>query len=733
MEHSSRFLYKLAFALALPLVLAGLLVQQSVSAQPELQGALSIPAQAQAVVDHTKLPELQGPFATPQDVTKACLSCHANAADEIMHTTHWTWEYVNEETGQTLGKKTLINNFCISVQSNEPRCTSCHVGYGWKDDSFDFAARENVDCLVCHDTTGAYKKFPTGAGLPVSEPKEFPAGSGTMWNPPDLANIAQNVGLTSRKTCGTCHFFGGGGDEVKHGDLDSSLNNPAFELDVHMSAEGQNFTCTTCHTSENHDIAGSRYSMSAEEKGCENCHGSSPHAMSTLNDHAQKVACQTCHIPEFARGGIATKMTWDWSKAGELADGKPVVRKDEHGHVIYDGQKGEFTYAADVIPEYVWFNGQVVYTLANDVIDPTQVVNINQFMGSKEDPNARIWPVKRFEAVQPYDSGNNTLVIPHLFGKDEFAYWGNYDWGKAIEFGMEYAELPYSGEYGFVKSQMYWPITHMVAPASDALACQDCHTAENGRLDFAALGYSSDDVARLKVFPPVSTQAGLINPKMAPDACLACHEGQHTLWAESLHSEKGVGCVACHKLESEGEHPAVPMTVEKTIETCGNCHIQQYEELRASRHGEVGLNCNDCHNPHSQQLMTVGENTTACVNCHKAEAEDVMHSTHTREGLDCASCHLNPDNGHAFAVSLSTCNSCHEDIHSASVLSGAGEAVQPAEQPAPSAEDHGAAESAPVEGGIQLPVWTGWVAALLLGGLVSWAVFGREPGGPVGK
>ena len=32
--------------------------------------------------------------------------------------------------------------------------------------------------------------------------------------------VAQNVGLPARENCGGCHFYGGGGDGVKHGDLD---------------------------------------------------------------------------------------------------------------------------------------------------------------------------------------------------------------------------------------------------------------------------------------------------------------------------------------------------------------------------------------------------------------------------------------------------------------------------------------------------------------------------------
>ncbi len=712
MQNSSRFWYKAVFGLALALALTGLIMGQ-VSAEDVPPATPTTPA-----MDHSQIPTLQGPFATPQDVTKACLACHTDAAGEIMHTTHWTWEYVNEVTGQTVGKKTLINNFCIDIQSNEPRCTSCHVGYGWKDKNYDFSVQENVDCLVCHDTTGEYKKFPTGAGLPVTEPKEFPVGSGVIWNPPDLAKVAQNIGLTSNKTCGNCHFYGGGGDEVKHGDLDSSLVSPSYELDVHMSADGQNFTCTTCHMTTDHEIVGSRYSMDPEQwKGCENCHGQTPHELASLNQHAAKVACQTCHIPEYARGGIPTKMTWDWSKAGELVDGKPVVRKDETGHVIYDGQKGEFTVAHDVIPEYVWFNGQVEYTLAGDKIDPTGVVNINTFLGDKDDPQAKIWPVKRFEAIQPYDSKNNILVIPHLFGKDEFAYWGNYDWNKAITFGMEYAGLPYSGEYDFVKSQMYWPITHMVAPASEALTCRDCHTAEGSRLDFAALGYSETDTARLTNFPPVTTIEVLNPPQFSPETCTNCHTEEHALWQASQHGKNGVGCVACHNLDGEGEHPAVAFTIEKTAETCGSCHIKEYEEMQNSKHGEIGMTCNACHNPHSQELLTVGENTTACINCHRDQSENVAHSTHAAAGLDCKSCHLGSETGHTFGVSLATCNTCHEDIHSANSLQSTAPAVEQAE-----------AEATPQPVGIQLPSWLLIVAAILIGAVLSWAVFGREPG-----
>ncbi len=731
MHTVSKRWYQILIGLSAALVLAAILLSQSAQAQePEKTDTPSELLQVQ--IDHSAFAALQGPFETPQDVTKACLSCHPQASQQIMSTTHWTWEFYNEVTGQVLGKKTLINNFCVAIASNEARCTSCHVGYGWKDKSFDFSNETNVDCLVCHDTTTTYKKFPTGAGLPVSQPTEFPAGSGNIWMPPNLVDVARNVGLTSRQTCGACHFYGGGGDEVKHGDLDSSLVNPPFELDVHMSAEGQDFTCTTCHMTNEHEIVGSRYSNDPEQwKGCEDCHQENPHKLEVLNTHAKKVACQTCHIPEFARGGMPTKMFWDWSKAGQLTEeGKPLVIKDENGHVIYDGQKGEFTLEENVVPEYVWFNGQVEYTLAGEQIDPTGIVAINTFLGSRGDPDAKIYPVKKFQAIQPYDRVNRTLAVPHLFGKDEWAYWGNYDWDKAIEFGMEYAGLEYSGEYDFLSSVMYWPITHMVAPAREALQCLDCH-AEEGRLDFVALGYAPDSAARLTNFPPAFTTENLAIPQYSPESCASCHIDEHALWTQSKHGDNGVGCITCHKPVEEGDHPTVALTMDKSAETCGACHLNQYNDWRESLHSQYNVSCVNCHNAHSQRQMVISDFQTTCETCHHETRVAAMQSTHHMANMKCTDCHKNTDlnSGHAFEVGSDTCSKCHGgNIHTADLLLQAGVDIRPAGSGKEVAEI-GPVIVEPVEGsgvGVNLPIWAVALASLLIGGGLHWVLSTRR-------
>lgn len=451
-----------------------------------------------STADHTKFKALNKNFKTGPEVTKACLECHTEAAKQVHNTKHWTWEFINPATKRKLGKKNVINNFCTSTQTNQTFCSACHVGYGWKDDKFDFTKEANVDCLACHDTTGKYKKVPGLSGHPNYKKMEWPPHSGNFRPPTDLKKIAQNVGKTSRDTCGACHFYGGGGDAVKHGDLDSSLKQPSKYLDVHMDADGLDFSCGKCHLSDSHEVTGSRYAPTAvDEKGalmrggkhdrnpttCVACHGNAPHKdYAKMNDHTDKLACQTCHIPAFARGHLQTKMTWDWSTAGKLSkDGKRIQTRTSTGKVAYDSKKGDFTYDRYVIPEYVWFNGEVKFTLFGDKVDGSETVKINDFQGGPDDPTARIWPIKKFRGKQPFDKGNETLAVFHTAGKDKSAFWGNYDWEKAMKFGMEATGVPYSGKMGFVATEMSWPITHMVAPKEDAVSCVQCHK-EEGRL-----------------------------------------------------------------------------------------------------------------------------------------------------------------------------------------------------------------------------------------------------------
>ena len=453
--------------------------------------------QSTTTADHRKFKALQQTFKTGPEVTAACLSCHTEAANQVQHTKHWTWKTIDTKTNKTVGKRAIINNYCTTTISNERDCMACHAGYGWQDEHFDFNKPENVDCLVCHDSTGSYRKLPGDAGHPIYERREFPAGSGKFVEAIDLQKVAQNVALPSRSNCGSCHFYGAGGDGTKHGDLDSALKNPGRYLDVHMDAKGLNFSCTTCHVTSGHQVAGSRYQLPAAETGpahmrgkaddepasCQACHGNRPHPTALLNDHTDKLACQTCHIPEFARDSIGTEMSWDWSTATKMGpEGKPIFVKDSAGRRAFDSKKGTFVWDSYVRPEYRWFNGHFDFKTVGERIDPEHVVRINTPEGQPGEEGARIWPMKIHRGKQAYDKVNQTLLVVHTAGEDDTALWHNFDWDKAIRAGMEKANLPYSGQYGFVSTEMHWPIAHMVAPKGDAVPCQQCHM-KDGRLE----------------------------------------------------------------------------------------------------------------------------------------------------------------------------------------------------------------------------------------------------------
>ncbi len=489
---------KLLLGALLVLILGALMIPGVFAAkQPTADDeALGIKLAKQAVredkhwttADHSKIEILKQDFKTGNEITQACLSCHTDASMQFKETIHWTWKVPSEKEGIMNGKAGhAVNNFCISGNGMEDKgCLSCHSGWN--------GVKGEVNCLACH---GA-EKFNYKEAF-----EDLSAFEGD--DDPDTLEIAKEIQesvlnavtkitLPQRENCGECHFKGGGGDGVKHGDLDTSLAKPNKMLDVHMATEGANFTCTRCHTTVNHNIAGRLYTRpaAAERKSlieddmaskitCESCHSSLPHkkADSKMNDHTDKVSCQSCHIPEFARVN-PTKMWWDWTKAGDLKDGKPYVEKGEFGKPTYKSIKGEFRWEKNVQPEYFWYNGSFANTGIKDKIDPSTIVQVSHPLGDKNDPDSRIHPFKIHRGKQPYDKINKQIVAPLLSGPNGF--WTTFDMNDAITRGNKALDVNYSGEFDYVETTYAFPITHMVAPKENALNCNECHIRENSRL-----------------------------------------------------------------------------------------------------------------------------------------------------------------------------------------------------------------------------------------------------------
>lgn len=428
-------------------------------------------------VDHSKFVEMQKNFNNAHEITAACLTCHAEKGAEMLKSPHFNWERESYMPGRGVvyhGKKNAMNNFCIGIAGSEGSCNRCHAGYGYSDKNFDFTNPNNIDCIVCHDNSKIYKKAKGGAGYP--EPS---------LTKDDYKKIFAHLGTPSKNNCGECHFNSAGGNNIKHGQLDMAMLDCNKNIDVHMAKEGVNLDCIDCHVTEKHVMKGRYYGVSSENfnrASCEDCHTKFPHKNDMLNEHTLKVSCQVCHIPQYAKVN-ATKMFWDWSSATKLKDGKPYFEEDEDGNHTYMSEKGSFVFQKMVKPEYAWFNGTANHHLITDSVTSFPV-KMNTLYGDYVDDNSKIWPVKIHRGKQPYDPVYKHLIQPKLWDADsgKGALWVDFNWDSACVKGMEYLNIPYSGKYSFVETEMTLPLAHQVSPSENALTCIDCHTNSNSRL-----------------------------------------------------------------------------------------------------------------------------------------------------------------------------------------------------------------------------------------------------------
>lgn len=241
-----------------------------------------------------------------------------------------------------------------------------------------------------------------------------------------------------------------------------------------------------------------------------------------------------------------------------------------------------------------------------------------------------------------------------------------------------------------------------------------------------------------------SQEASAIEPvKQNPQECLECHDQAGTLWESSKHRQGNVSCVVCHKLaDSAGQHPdTAKYTVESEETTCLVCHAEVTGEniagqLAISQHGQVGLTCVSCHEQHSQGLKLAVGSRTVCENCHKAETKVMLESTHFAAGLSCVNCHMGEDKNHTLIVAVETCDECHRDLHEARRMLDAGLEVEVMDRPEAMAEVTPEAIVEPevstetTKGGVNLPSWILVLGGILIGGIGSWALAGRDPGKP---
>jgi hypothetical protein len=455
------------------------------------------------------------------DYPLSCLDCHQNEALEVLESTHYKWvgdgpDMVNG-AGLQQGKLTnAVNSYCINILGDWPVCGACHVGRGKRPDD-PAATSENVDCLVCHNEEYATQRIRMADGsLGVESPVD---------------RMVQNIQRPKRGNCLACHAKAGGGDAVKRGDLSlATITNSDPYFDVHMNTSGADLDCQACHVFQNHRVIGKGSDLRptddparGSEVSCLTCHTdkatSSGHDNSKINDHAARVACQTCHIPVYAK--VATEIHRDWRTHH---DGSPADGVSGAGHPYTEKQ-------SNLTPVYAFWNRLSDNALLGDDADRTYDGKFDTYptsrpVGDVNDADSKLYPFKYKTAVQPKTNVDNRLIA-----LDTFEYLkGTGDVFKAIQKGL--VNLNYSaGEpYEWVVTDTYQLLNHGINPASGALKCADCHgTAAQMDLQ-GELGY------QLK-----SSEATV---------CAQCHGRKESRTFFDLHAkhvtDKKLECSNCH-------------------------------------------------------------------------------------------------------------------------------------------------------------------------------------------
>ncbi|MDK9717647.1 MAG: tetrathionate reductase family octaheme c-type cytochrome [Trichlorobacter sp.] len=456
-------------------------------------GLLAAVGAVSAATDHKDF--IDGQFKDGSEVTKKCLECHDKQAGDFIKTQHWNLKGVPnhvkglEKSGKLYGKTNMTNNYCTTIFAGKdglPResCLKCHAGYGWNRNKFDHNDKTKIDCLVCH-AAKSYDRSAVGCEVDMK---------GITTGKVNLTEAAKSVGQKpTLKNCGFCHFYGGGGDGVKHAGLDSTMETADRKLDVHIAKKekgGAGLLCVDCHKAKDHKISGASSQMAHYDArvSCTDCHSGAkaPHKNSKnkaiLDAHAASVACQTCHIPMLARGQ-ATKTSWFWSDVG-----KNLKVDEQFDQETFQNRKGSFTWNMNFMPTYAWYNGKIErYMVGDKIKDPSKVVTMTGPVGDIKDKTAKIYPYKTHLGSQPMDS-----VYKYLSTFQQYqSLWVHFNWEKALKDGAQGEGLPYSGKYQFVKTIAYISAQHQVAPKEDALQCGDCHMGAK-RMDWKALGYKGD-------------------------------------------------------------------------------------------------------------------------------------------------------------------------------------------------------------------------------------------------
>jgi hypothetical protein len=420
-----------------------------------------------------------------------CYSCHANKFNEVYQSIHYQWlgnapDNINKPTTLQGKISNQVNAYCINTLGNWWHCGRCHAGRGSQPvytSNPTVSQLLNIDCLMCHNEDYAMVRVRKS--------------DGTM-GPPDgtatdvLNGYVRNVKKPTRKNCLKCHAYAGGGDAVKRGDIAwAHVATTDRNFDVHMATTGGNLTCQSCHTFVNHKVTGRGSDISttdyASEVSCvkSGCHvgkdSSTGHATAAINRHVTRVACQTCHIPLYARNASdtsaseATEIHRDWRDRSHHGSAPPY----HPGNVL----------ANNLTPVYKWWNRKSYnYLLFDTVTVNSETGNylISKPVGYYDGPlGNKLYPFKYKTAAQPLRIASNQLIAIDTY--EYILVSGDPD--LATKKGLANMGFSSNDAYTWVTVDTYQLLNHQIAPKEQVLQCTSCHENKT-RMDLTGkLGY----------------------------------------------------------------------------------------------------------------------------------------------------------------------------------------------------------------------------------------------------
>lgn len=423
--------------------------------------ALPGPALADPPPAHQYIREYTGP--------ETCNTCHIGIADQVIHSVHYTWAEKMDHYSPLPGTTAAID--WLGVLNPElgiaGGCGRCHIGAGPVPGSpaDDAAAKAHVDCLVCHaEVYDMNQRFPA----------QNEAGEWTI--PGDRSLLAaRTAARPTTAMCLRCHLNAGGSQLAQRSSDFAPVadQHAAVTGDVHID---RGMACVDCHRAPDHLFYGYSPTLWGRDRaetrlGCADCHTPAPHADTILNRH-QRLDCRTCHILD--AGGLTAR---DWTAAPQ---------RDPITELYYPADQSAAT--GSVAPAFYWFNGE-------------RLIYGQPLPGDYADLKSKVQPFKDLTVTIPVDA-RSAAPIPLKLD----VYYTTGDLDQAIRAGAAAAQMAYSGQWQPQTVAIPKQLSHGVTAKERALNCVDCHLAE-GRMDFAALGYSPDRVALLQAISHESESA----------------------------------------------------------------------------------------------------------------------------------------------------------------------------------------------------------------------------------